>query len=99
MARPLKSTSTGPKYLSDRLRDRLVFVLQIGDEHFRCQEKTRNAGGAFQGYSGDLGGVDDAGLDHVTEFTGPDVVAVVWTGRSVASWRDRKVPHRLRRPL
>ena len=55
----------------------LVLLRGFGDQGVAGQQQRRDAGRVLQGGAGDLGRVDDAGLDQVFVLVGRGVVAVV----------------------
>ena len=55
----------------------LVVLGRVGDQGVGGQEQRADAGGVLQGVAGDLGRVDDAGLDQVGVLVLQGVVAEV----------------------
>ena len=71
------------QYMSSMPGPLAAFLSFLGASAIRAsrgQEQGRHAGGILQCGAGDLGGVDDTGLDHVFVDVGRGVVAVVALG-------------------
>src|SRR6266571_1339579 len=56
-------------------RGRLLFLGDLVNHRLRGQHQTRDAGRVLQGGAGDLGRVDDAGLEHVDPLAGVGIEA------------------------
>src|SRR5438034_3778196 len=54
---------------------RLLFLGDLVNHRLRGQHQTRDAGGVLQGGAGDLGRVDDPGLEHVDPLAGVGIEA------------------------
>src|SRR5258708_5375872 len=59
-----------------RRRGRVLLLRQVGDQRLGGQQHGGDRCRVLQGRAGDLGGVDDAGLDHVDVLAGGRVVAL-----------------------
>ena len=76
-------------------RGRLVFLL-LHHHALGGEQKAGDRRGVLQRRAGDLGRVDDAGLDQILVGIGRGVVAEVLVLRLLAPWRRRSSPRRPR---